>query len=280
MVRIVSPHDQRGASSETHSELRYWRNISDRGQRLVQTWSKDPDPKTLGRKLSENYALSEPQISPHLRRRNIRAEGAIGSAATILPAFLQATALSASSARQDNNNRMLSLPLEIRNMVYQHCVSYPPVKELFHAYYSQQRLHGNAKRRFSVQHSTPTIYLLCKQITREALYILRRRLLVFDRFPPWLMGDPDPLGICNFIHKNTLQKVRYLELRIALGEGGFRSGGVWINVVSDLLDALTPRNSIIELKVLVKLHRVDLLQLWDRELGVYELLVRLVSLQV
>ncbi|KAK8105886.1 hypothetical protein PG999_009245 [Apiospora kogelbergensis] len=191
MVRIVSPHDQRGASSETHSELRYWRNISDRGQRLVQTWSKDPDPKTLGRKLSENYALSEPQISPHLRRRNIRAEGAIGSAATILPAFLQATALSASSARQDNNNRMLSLPLEIRNMVYQHC------------------------------------------------------------------------------------KVRYLELRIALGEGGFRSGGVWINVVSDLLDALTPRNSIIELKVLVKLHRVDLLQLWDRELGVYELLVRL-----
>ncbi|KAK8011252.1 hypothetical protein PG990_010217 [Apiospora arundinis] len=274
MVRVVFPH-LRGLQADTRVEYQHWRTISDRGQRMVQEWSKDPDPNTLGRKLTENYALSETQVPPHLRPRNLAAEEAIGSAATILPAFLLDTAPSGSPARQDNSNLVLQLPLEIRNMIYQYCVFYPPVRELYHAYYSQQqRARGNGKKRSGAQRSTPTIYLLCKQITREALSVLRSRVLVFDRIPPWIMGHSSPLGICNFINKDALQRVRYLELRVAFGEGGCGSGDIWANVVSDLLRALAPRNSIIELKVLVKLHRVDLLHVWTRELVFYELLLQ------
>ncbi|KAK6819725.1 hypothetical protein PG987_016208 [Apiospora arundinis] len=232
MVRVVFPH-LRGLQADTRVEYQHWRTISDRGQRMVQEWSKDPDPNTLGRKLTENYALSETQVPPHLRPRNLAAEEAIGSAATILPAFLLSTAPSGSPARQDNSNLVLQLPLEIRNMVYH---------EL--------------------------------EITREALSVLRSRVLVFDRIPPWIMGHSSPLGICNFINKDALQRVRYLELRVAFGEGGCGSGDIWANVVSDLLRALAPRNSIIELKVLVKLHRVDLLHVWTRELVFYELLLQ------
>ncbi|KAK8042584.1 hypothetical protein PG994_013067 [Apiospora phragmitis] len=250
--------------------------MSDRGQRMVQGWFKDPDPETLERKLADHMTLSEPQIPPHLRPRNMAAEGALVPSATILPAFLQDTAPSTSQppASQDTNNRFMKLPLEIRNMIYQCCVFYPPVRELYHAYYSQQQPRGTGKRSSGVQRCTPTIYLLCKQITREALYMLRRRLLVIDRVPPWLMGHSNPLGICNFIHRDTLQTVRYLELRVAFGEGGYGSGDVWLNLVVDILSALAPRNSIIELKVLIKLHHVEIRHVWTRELVYYELLLQ------
>ncbi|KAK8079964.1 hypothetical protein PG997_007782 [Apiospora hydei] len=278
MVRVVFPH-LRGLRAETRIEYQHWRTISDRGQRAVLEWTKDPDPDTLERKLAEHMALSEPQVPPHLRPRNMAAEDALGSAATILPAFLQDTAPSASPAcqekkRNNNNNSFMKLPLEIRNMIYQYCVFYPPVKELYHAYYSQQRPRGNGKRTSGVQRSTPTIYLLCKQITREALYILRRRVFVIDRIPPWLMGHPNPLAICNFIHRDTLQNVRYLELRVAFGEGDYGSGDVWLSLVIDILSALAPRNSIIELKVFIKIHRVDIRHVWTRELVYYELLLQ------
>lgn len=263
MVRFGLPN-LGNRKPETRSEYEHWCKISERGRRAISKWTTDPDPNTLAIQLAE-MANSEPQKPPHLRPRNMKAEGAFGAAATLLPAFLQdpAPSASASGAPQDSRNSIfMKLPLEVRNMIYHHCAFYPPSKQLYRPYYT--------KKNAEVQRFTPTVLLLNKQITREALLILRSRVLVIDRVPPWPTGSSRPLEICNFIRRDTLLKVRYLELRVAFGEGDSGNGDVWLKVARDLLYALASRNSIIELKVLIKLHGLDVPHVWSRELKHYE----------
>lgn len=262
MVRRALPNLER-RKQVTRDEYGHWCKILERGQNAVSRLIKDPDPNALETELAR-MANSEPQKPPHLRPRNVQAEGAFGAAATRLPAFLQDTAPSASSAPQNaGNNIFMKLPLEVRNMIYDHCVFYPSSKELYHVHYS--------KRNSQVQRFTPTIYLLSKQITQEALLMLRSRVLVIDRVPPWPMGRSSPLEICNFISRDTLLRVRYLELRVAFGEGDSGHGDVWLKVLKDLMCALASRsNSIMEIKVLVKIHGLQVPYVWSAELKHYE----------
>ncbi|KAK7981959.1 hypothetical protein PG996_009647 [Apiospora saccharicola] len=270
MVRHALPNLQ-SREPETRAQYAHWCKISERGQKAVSKLIKDPDSNALGTALAE-MANFEPQKPPHLRPRNQRAEGAFGAAAMLLPDFLRNPAPSASSAPQDfGNSIFMKLPLEVRNMIYDHCVFYPSARELYRVYYTQ--------RISQVQRSTPTIYLLSKQITREALLVLRSRVLVIDRVPPWPVGRSIPLDICNFISRDTLLKVRYLELRVAFGEGDSGNGDVWLQVVKDLLSALASRNSIIELKVLVKIHGLQIPYMWSAELKRYEQMVQQVCFE-
>ncbi|KAK8028726.1 hypothetical protein PG991_005782 [Apiospora marii] len=261
MVRHALPNLERRKSA-TRAEYADWCKILERGQRAISRLVRDPDPDALERELVR-MANSEPQKPPHLRPRNMQAESAFGAAATLLPDFLQQPAPSASSApRGSGKSLFMKLPFEVRNMIYDHCVFYPSSKELYHVYYS--------RRNSQTQRFTPTIYLLSKEITREALLALRSRVLVIDRVPPWPMGRSSPLEICNFISRDTLLKVRYLELRVAFGEGDSGNGDVWLKVVRDLLRALSSRNSIIHFKVLVKVHGLQVPYVWSAELRHYE----------
>ncbi|KAK8128225.1 hypothetical protein PG984_009333 [Apiospora sp. TS-2023a] len=242
MVRHALPNLQ-SREPETRAQYAHWCKISERGQKAVSKLIKDPDSNALGTALAE-MANSEPQKPPHLRPRNQRAEGAFGAAATLLPNFLRNPAPSASSAPQESGNSIfMKLPLEVRNMIYDHCVFYPSARELYRVYYTQ--------RISQVQRSTPIIYLLSKQITREALLVLRSRVLVIDRVP----------------------RGRSV-LRVAFGEGDSGNGDVWLQVVKDLLSALASRNSIIELKVLVKIHGLQVPYMWSAELKRYEQMVQ------
>lgn len=192
------------------------------------------------------------------------------------------------AARQRGPRRssFLCFPPEVRNMIYKCCVDYPDCRALFDSYYVQrtrrQFTHQaeNAKGKQSlalmvqphpaatVQLRTPTIFLLCKQITREALSILRTRAFIIDRIPPWVMGNPHPLPITDFISRRTLQSVRFLEVRISLGDGS-GSGLVWLKMLTELLRSLR-EHALVKVRVVFKIKGMRNWLIWPSELYYYE----------
>ncbi|KAM7199916.1 hypothetical protein V8F20_005565 [Naviculisporaceae sp. PSN 640] len=151
-------------------------------------------------------------------------------------------------------------PGEIRNYIYSYSLHWPTTQELYRAYYSQvdehyryEALHPDEPKRplptYKPKFRTPTILLLCRQITLECLGILQHRTLVIDGMPPWERGDPRPLPITNFIPKTTFQAIRRLEIKIPMGLGSFGSGWVWSGIACDLFDMLREKNSFEHLRV-------------------------------
>ena len=260
---------------ETRREYNHWCKILRRGQDKVLRWARDPNG------LAGLLAESPPEraIPHHLRPSNVMAEKAVGSTAGRLPACL--SDISRNPTRQRPGPSFLDFPLEIRTMVYQTCVDYPTCRSMFDTFYTHQGEPKTPSTRPSaikaaVRLHTPTILLLCKHISREALDVLRTRPLVIDQIPPWVFGQARPLPLGHFISRPTLQKVKYIDIRVALGEGSQGSGHVWIEILGDLLEALAPHNSVIQLQVMAKLSHVDHLAVWNRELKLYELMVQMV----
>lgn len=263
---------------ETRIEYNHWCEILRRGQDKVLRRARDPNG--LARLLAESQP--ERAIPHHLRPSNMAAEKVVGSTAGRLPACL--SAISLNPTRQRPGISFLDFPLEIRTIVYQACVDYPTCRSMFDAYYTHKGEPKTSSKRpaaikAAIHLHTPTIFLLCKLISREALDVLRTRPLVIDKIPPWVFGHNLPLPLNYFISTRTLQKVRYIDLRVALGEGSHGSGHVWIEILADLLRALAPHNSVIQLRVMTKLSHVDHLVVWNRELQLYETMVQMVSCQ-
>ncbi|KAI0186201.1 hypothetical protein EV127DRAFT_439598 [Xylaria flabelliformis] len=176
-----------------------------------------------------------------------------------------------------------SLPAETRNAIYQYAVNYPTCREIFDAYYDQLdkfrvRNMSGVLCDFSVGFHTPTILLLCKQITREALAVLRLRPFVIDRIPPWIMGNAKPLPLTYLIGKSTLQNVRFVEIKLSLGDcENYSSGRVWFQVLEDILKAWSGKNSLLRLKVMIKVSNIDIDGLWDFELRYYAEIVKMID---
>ncbi|KAI1853298.1 hypothetical protein JX266_002004 [Neoarthrinium moseri] len=173
----------------------------------------------------------------------------------------------------------LSLAPELRNMVYQYCVHYPGSRELFDSYYIQRekRKRNPTDSAAKGKQAQQLAGRSKSKITREALTILRARVLVIDRIPPWVIGETLPLPISSFITKATLQSVRYVELRLSLGEGTSGSGRVWSKVLTDLLKCLDNHN-LVKFKVVFKLKDIHNWPLWFNELCYYELIMNKASL--
>ncbi|KAJ2967502.1 hypothetical protein NUW58_g10435 [Xylaria curta] len=120
--------------------------------------------------------------------------------------------------------------------------------------------------------------LLCKQITREALTLLRLCPFVIDRIPPWIMGNSRPLPLTCLISKNTLQNLRFVEIKLSLGDGdGFFSGRVWFRVLEDVLRAWSGENSLIRLKIMIKVSNIDTDRIWVFELKNYAAIVNMID---
>jgi hypothetical protein len=118
------------------------------------------------------------------------------------------------------------LPLEIRNTIYEYSLHYPTCRDLYDAYYRQLAAYQpysvnsipDKRAQFTVNLFTPTILLLCKDITREALAVLRLRPFIIDRVPPWIMGHSSPLPLTTLISRETLQSLRFVEIKLSLGD--------------------------------------------------------------
>ncbi|KAI0489877.1 hypothetical protein F4859DRAFT_501537 [Xylaria cf. heliscus] len=252
-----------------------WTTMQRRGRERIHKASKDP---TARAKLLADIPPSKPvmlQPQPHEFR----------PALSSLPSYCsQTTTSSYSPLNKDLSYSFLSsFPAETRNAIYQYAVHYPTCRELFDAYYDQIDkfkacdIHGISYG-FSISLHTPTILLLCKQITREALTILRLRPFVIDRIPPWIMGNTHPLPLTYLISKITLQNIRFVEIKLSLGDcENYSSGRVWSYVLDDVLRAWSTKNSLLRLKVMIKVNNIDIDGLWDFELGNYAKIMKMID---
>ncbi|KAI3332111.1 hypothetical protein HD806DRAFT_518918 [Xylariaceae sp. AK1471] len=261
---------------EAHRIYADWITMQRRGRQRIQKASKDP--VTRARLLADI-----PSPGPVIFRPRY---DDIGPAVSSLPAYCTPpiTPVCRSPPRNSHGFSFLgSFPPEIRNAIYQYVIDYPTCRELFDAYYTQvdtfkARSQNTTSCGFTVSLYTPTILLLCKQITREALTVLRLRPFVVDRIPPWVMGDSQPLPLTHLISKSTLQNVRFMEMKLSLGDcEKHTSGKIWSQVLLDILGAWAETNSLIRLKVMIKVNNIDVERLWDRELKVYTKIVRAVD---
>ncbi|KAI0009505.1 hypothetical protein F4779DRAFT_581873 [Xylariaceae sp. FL0662B] len=248
-------------SLESRQKMREWRIIWQRGHSKTQKASRDKVARC--KLLADNppqkpevFRLNDPDIKP---------------AVIAVPAFLLET--NAADHEPNHTSRksryafLTGFPSEIRNMIYRFAVDYPTSRTLYNSYYQS----GHVKPTLR----TPTILLLCKQITREALSLLHLQPLVIDRMPPWIMGDPAPLALTNFIGRSTLQNLRFVVVKITLGENtNLISGSLWYRVLKHVLDVWSERNSLVRVEIMFKLANVNC-AIWNSELVEYDRLVKM-----
>ncbi|KAI0387778.1 hypothetical protein F5Y04DRAFT_267809 [Hypomontagnella monticulosa] len=273
------------AGAESRRELLEWRNMHHRGRNKIRKANMDPLWRA---RLEREMMYAKTVAAFHF------SEADRTSALATLPAFLfGCPAVNPGHPTEPDQGSsprchsfLTSFPAEVRNLIYHHAVGYPTCRTLYDSYYRQKekaKSNGEIRtrtantrgpRRAKLALRTPTILLLCKQITREALSILRIQPFVIDRIPPWIMGNVGPLPLVDLISKPTLQNLRLVEIKIPLGENAeFRSGMVWLQLLDHVLDAWSERNSLIRIHVMFKLSNVTRPNLWHYELQDYEDLV-------
>ncbi len=150
----------------------------------------------------------------------------------------------------------LCLPFRLRYEIYTYAVNWPDLRVPF------ARLSRECERVEAIWESkrdpkctfpsprvaartTPTILLLNRQITAEALPILRDKTLVLDTLPPYTPFLGRPMDITDFIGEATLQRVRRVSLKMDL----VLDARGWAKTVETLLDVWCVKNSLVEVVV-------------------------------
>lgn len=163
---------------------------------------------------------------------------------------------SSGKAMEATRFSFFDFPPEIRNMIYHCSLQRPDCAELYRSYYRQGAAQSKGLRWPRAHLRTPTILLLCKRITDESMPVLRARWFIIDRLPPCMPPLPDGKGgflrLSNFIGRETLQRLQYIDLRIGLGEGPLGSGWIWNRVLDELLAILNERNSLVHFRLLIR----------------------------
>lgn len=163
---------------------------------------------------------------------------------------------SGAAAREARRFSFFDFPPEIRNMIYHYSLRRPDCADLYRGYYRQAASLPRAQRWHRAHLRTPTILLLCRRVTDESMPVLRARWFVIDRVPPCMPPLPDGRGgflrLANFIGRETLQRLEYIDLRVGLGEGPLGSGWIWNRVLDELLAILSERNALVHLRLLIR----------------------------
>lgn len=169
------------------------------------------------------------------------------------PAPLEGPSGTAGEARRFS---FFDFPPEIRNMIYHYSLHRPDCADLYRGYYKQAAALPRAQRWHRADLRTPTILLLCRRITDEGMPVLRAQWFVIDRLPPCMPLTPDGKGgflrMSNFIGRETLQRLYYIDLRVGLGEGPLGSGWIWSRVLDELLGILNERNALVHFRLLIR----------------------------
>ncbi|KAJ3559392.1 hypothetical protein NPX13_g9537 [Xylaria arbuscula] len=259
---------------QAHRSYDGWKTMQRRGRQRIEKAFKDPiaRAKLLAEIPSPRPVLLQPQHNEY--------QQAVGC---LPPYCAPATTKFYPSTEAIHRFSFLgSFPAEIRNIIYQYAIDYPTCRQLSDAYYKQvesfEARNGDSPTgSFAISHFTPTVLLLCKQVTRESLSLLRLRPFVIDRIPPWVMGHPRPLPLTYLISKHTLQNLRFVEIKLSFGDTErYSSGRVWFWVLEDILRAWSGKNSLIRLRIMVKVNNIDVDAVWDIELRNYKELMKMV----
>lgn len=163
---------------------------------------------------------------------------------------------SSSKAVEARPFSFFDFPPEIRNMIYNISLQRPACADLYRCYYKYNAARPKNKRWARPHLKTPTILLLCKRITDESMPVLRARWFIIDRLPPCAPPLPDGRGgfmrLANFIGRETLQRLEYIDLRIGLGEGPLGSGWIWNRMLDELLAILKEKNALVHFRLLIR----------------------------
>ena len=145
-----------------------------------------------------------------------------------LKGFPAALAPELTARMQSSPPTFLTLPGEIRNQIYAHSASASDTTAALDAF-MRSGVYPTLR--------TPTILLLNKQITREALQILRTKplLLTFPATYDLPTQSRVPL-ITRFISATSLQQIEHLTLRLEKWE--------WIHSLPPLLTALGAKHNL------------------------------------
>ncbi|KAH8884824.1 hypothetical protein GQ53DRAFT_379670 [Thozetella sp. PMI_491] len=156
----------------------------------------------------------------------------------------------------------LDFPAEIRNQIYDSLAVYPTSAALYSSYnraidefYSRRRRGYQEPFPKCPAPTCPAVLLLCRQITAECLPILKSCPFIVDNLPPWIPGQNRPMLVSNFISKQTIQNLKFIELRIALGKGTMGSGWAWKTIAMDVFTLLQRMNQFVGLRVVVSIFQ-------------------------
>ncbi|KAK1771684.1 hypothetical protein QBC33DRAFT_161782 [Phialemonium atrogriseum] len=83
--------------------------------------------------------------------------------------------------------------------------------------------------------------------------------------------------LCQFLGVQTLQSLRFLEVRLALGHGKHGSGWVWSELLVELVAILLRKNVFEKLRFVISMHRLNERHLWFEE-GVYLAIIQIADL--
>lgn len=108
---------------------------------------------------------------------------------------------------------LLDLPPELRNVIWSHCGDWSDItQQLFR---TMANWTDRSKRIPYAKRSTPTILLLNKQITAEALPILRKKPLTFIGPSDYGMQPQHPFpNITRLLNRETLLNVQHLVIKL------------------------------------------------------------------
>ena len=264
----------------TDQKFLEWTRTQRLGRKRIDRAAKDPAAQAL--LLDE---LSWPASSlgaPSLQASGVNDECPLSRPGPApLPGFLSTLSRqdSPAGAAHRRSHSFLAFPSEVRNIIYHFAIDYPTCRSMFDSYYRYNKPDTAGDFcEVMFHYYTPTVLLLCKQVTREALTVLRSRPFVIDRIPPWVLGQSLPLPITYFVTPPTLRSIRFLEIKITLGEGTHGSGQVWRRVLDDVFAVWRDGNSVARLRVMFKLCNLEFEDMWHYwELTEYEQLVKFVS---
>jgi hypothetical protein len=97
---------------------------------------------------------------------------------------------------------------------------------------------------------TPSLLLLNRQITSEALEVLYRKPLILDTTPPCIPQLGQPMGIPEIISETTLQNLRIVVLRMDLDQR--QSARYWFKIIEMLLDIWFVKNNLEEVQARIQ----------------------------
>ena len=151
----------------------------------------------------------------------------------------------------------LSLPPEVRDCIYDAALDWPKMSVLAETVSRSDAttLHEHPKsplssislRRYGLM-STPSLLLLNRQITSEALEVLYRKPVILNELPPRRLGQP--MSVTEIISETTLQNIRFVVMRIDLDQK--LSGRDWSKVVSMLLEIWRVKNSLEKVQIWIQ----------------------------
>lgn len=108
--------------------------------------------------------------------------------------------------------------------------------------------------------------------------MLQSKTFVVDRLPPWQMGALQPMMVSRFVGHGTLQNLRFVDVRLELGQGRLGSLWAWSSVVIELVDILLKKNAFERLRVMIKIYYPGDPNLWTDEAKHYQVIIEKVIL--